>query len=194
MFRADLWYVKHVLSVCWRLAWPCVLTMTAVTVVSLAIKLPWRYSLVQAPGVSVLDATVCLWAGYYTSRRTRLVHTGMMSAALIGVLVTWHLPWHCGRQGPGAIPGALRQTIYLRDSVHTVRSGNKLRFGAWRTGRGGRQPVAVDAGADARVVGELTSIEDLPFNIGSSVQNIINTAATCHRPDRHCARLTSTAG
>ena len=86
IWRADLWYVKQVLSMSWQLVWPCVLTMTAVTVFSLAIKLPWRYSLVQAPGVSALDATVCLWAGYYTSRRTRLVHTGMMSAGLIGIL------------------------------------------------------------------------------------------------------------
>jgi hypothetical protein len=85
-WRADLWYVKQVLSVSWRLVWPCVLTMTAITIFSLAIKLPWRYSLVQAPGVSVLDATVCLWAGCYTSRRTRLFHTGMMSAGLIGIL------------------------------------------------------------------------------------------------------------
>jgi hypothetical protein len=86
IFRADLWYIKQVLSVSWRLVWPCVVTMTAVTVFSLAIKLPWRYSLVQAPGVSVLDAAVCLWAGCYTSRRTRLVRTGMMSAGLIGIL------------------------------------------------------------------------------------------------------------
>jgi hypothetical protein len=86
MWRADLWYVKHVLSVCWRLVWPGALTMTVVTVFSLAIKLPWRYSLVQAPGVSALDAAVCLWVGYYTSRRTRLVRTGVMSAGLIGLL------------------------------------------------------------------------------------------------------------
>jgi hypothetical protein len=86
MLRADLWYVKQVLSVSWRLVWPCVLTMTAGTVFSLAIKLPWRYSLVQAPGVSVLDAAVCIWAGYYTSRRTRLVRTGMMAAGLLEIL------------------------------------------------------------------------------------------------------------
>jgi len=78
--------VKQVLSVSWRLVWPCVLTMTAVTVFSLAIKLPWRYSLVQAPGVSMLDAAVCLWAGYYTARRTRLVRTGILSAGLLGIL------------------------------------------------------------------------------------------------------------
>lgn len=86
MCRADLWYVKHVLSVYWRLVWPGALTMSVVTLFSLAIQLPTRYSLVQAPGVSVLDAAVCLWVGYYTSRRTRLVRIGMMSAGLIGLL------------------------------------------------------------------------------------------------------------
>jgi hypothetical protein len=86
VLRADLWYVKQVLSVSWRLVWPCVLTMTAVTVVSLAIKLPWRYSLVQAPGLSMLDAAVCVWAGCYTSRRTGLLRTGMLSAGLLGLL------------------------------------------------------------------------------------------------------------
>jgi hypothetical protein len=86
MARADRWYVKQVLSVSWRLVWPCVLSMTAVTVFSLAIKLPWRYSLVQAPGVSVLDAAVCVWSGCYASRRTRLVRTGMMSSGFIGML------------------------------------------------------------------------------------------------------------
>jgi hypothetical protein len=78
--------VKQVLSLFWRLVWPCVLTMTAVTVFSLAIKLPWRYSLVQAPGVSMLDAAVCLWTGCYTSRRTRLVRTGMVATGLLGIL------------------------------------------------------------------------------------------------------------
>ena len=83
--RANAWYVTQVLSVVSRLMWPAVATMTTVTLVSLAIKLPSKYSLVQAPGVSVLDAIVCAWAGYYVSRRTRLVRTGLMAAGITGL-------------------------------------------------------------------------------------------------------------
>jgi len=84
-FRANVWYVNQVLTVVSRLVWPGVATMTALSLLSLAIKLPWRYSLVQAPGVSVLDAVVCAWAGFYASRRTRLIRTGMMTAAITGL-------------------------------------------------------------------------------------------------------------
>ena len=83
--RANAWYVTQVLSVVSRLMWPAVATMTTVTLFSLAIKLPSKYSLVQAPGVSVLDAIVCAWAGYYVSRRTRLVRTGLMAAGITGL-------------------------------------------------------------------------------------------------------------
>jgi hypothetical protein len=83
--RADLWYVTQVFSVVSRLMWPGVAAMTVTTLLSLAIKLPWRYSLVQAPGVSVVDPIVCAWAGYYASRRTGLARTGMIAAAVTGL-------------------------------------------------------------------------------------------------------------
>ena len=82
---ANAWYVTQMLCVVSRLMWPAVATMTTVTLVSLAIKLPSKYSLVQAPGVSVLDAIVCAWAGYHVSRRTRLVRTGLMAAGITGL-------------------------------------------------------------------------------------------------------------
>jgi hypothetical protein len=40
----------------------------------------WYGSLVQAPGVSLLDALIYLWAGYHGSQRTRLIRTGIVAA------------------------------------------------------------------------------------------------------------------
>ena len=97
--RANTWYVKHVLSVLWHLMWPCALAMAGLTLLSLAltatpfsIKLPWNVSLVQAPGVSLLDAMIYLWAGYHGSRRTREIKTGAVAAvatSFFGFIVTF---------------------------------------------------------------------------------------------------------
>jgi len=78
--RADACYIKHVLSVLWRLIRPCALTMAGVTLLSLMFKGLWYGSVVQAPGVSLLDALIYLWAGYHGSRRTRLIATGILAA------------------------------------------------------------------------------------------------------------------
>lgn len=78
--RANAWYIKHVLSVLWRLIRPCALAVASVTVLSLKVKGLWYGSLVQAPGVSLLDALVYLWAGYHSSQRTRLIRTGIVAA------------------------------------------------------------------------------------------------------------------
>jgi hypothetical protein len=40
----------------------------------------WYGSLVQAPGVSFLDALIYFWAGYHGCRRTRLIKTGILAA------------------------------------------------------------------------------------------------------------------
>jgi hypothetical protein len=50
-------------------------------VLSLTLKGLWYGSLVQAPGLSILDALIYLWAGYRGSQRTGLVRTGILAAA-----------------------------------------------------------------------------------------------------------------
>jgi len=79
--RANAWYIKHVLSVLWRLIRPYALTLATVTLLSLKAKGLWYGSLVQAPGVSLLDALIYLLAGYHGSQRTRLIRTGIVAAA-----------------------------------------------------------------------------------------------------------------
>jgi hypothetical protein len=83
--RADAWYIKHVLSVMWRLLWPFAITMIALKVLTLVAWLP-DAALFQAPGVSAQDATLCLFAGYYTSQRTGLVRTGAFLAGATNVI------------------------------------------------------------------------------------------------------------
>ena len=87
-FRANAWYIKHVLSVLWRLVWPCALALAVLTLLPLIANrwsregFVWYGSLVQAPGVSLVHALVYLWAGYHGSRRTHLVRTGMLAAGV----------------------------------------------------------------------------------------------------------------
>src|SRR5262245_10511270 len=78
--RADLWYVKHVLSMLWRVMWPCVVAMIALRVLSFPLPGGWNPSLVPAPGVSLLDAVILLWAGYHGAYRTGRVSTGLVTA------------------------------------------------------------------------------------------------------------------
>jgi hypothetical protein len=80
VLRANAWYVKHVLSVLWRLMRPCLLALTGLTILSLKIKALWYGSLVQAPLVSVADALIYFGGGYYASRRTGLIRTGAIVA------------------------------------------------------------------------------------------------------------------
>jgi hypothetical protein len=56
--RADAWYVKHVLSMLWHVAWPCVAAITALRILSFPLPRGWNPGLVPAPGVSLLDAVV----------------------------------------------------------------------------------------------------------------------------------------
>ena len=83
--RANTWYIKHVVSVLWRLIRPCALALAGLTLVSPMVKSMggvglWYGSLVQAPGISLVHALFYLWAGYHGSRRTRLIRTGMLAA------------------------------------------------------------------------------------------------------------------
>jgi hypothetical protein len=86
--RADAWYGKQVLSMLWRLVWPCLLAITALRLLTLVIafdegkvvRLWWNPSVVPAPGVALLDALVYLLAGMYGSQRTGLIKTGVVTA------------------------------------------------------------------------------------------------------------------
>jgi hypothetical protein len=86
--RANAWYMKHVVSVLWRLVWPCSLTLAGLTL--LALLSPQRLylgygSLLPAPGLSLVHALIYLWAGCHGSRRTRLIRTGMLTAGVTSV-------------------------------------------------------------------------------------------------------------
>ena len=84
--RANAWYVKQMLSVLWRLLWPCLFVLTALTLLSLKIKALWYGSLVQAPLVSLADALIYVWGGYYASRRTGLIRTGIIVAGATSLI------------------------------------------------------------------------------------------------------------
>ena len=89
-FRANAWYLKHLLSVLWRLIRPCALALAGLTILSLVVNRWSREgfvgygSLVQAPGLSLFHALIYLWAGYRGSQRTRLARTGMLTAGVTG--------------------------------------------------------------------------------------------------------------
>jgi hypothetical protein len=84
--RADLWYLKHLLSVLWRLMWPCALALIALILAGAKIKLLWYGSLVQAPLVSLAQGVTYACAGYFVSRRTGLMRTGTIVACAAGVI------------------------------------------------------------------------------------------------------------
>ena len=61
-FRADAWYVKHVLSVLWLLIWPWTVAMAGLSVASLAvIRHPWNISVAPVPRVSLWDFVIFAW-------------------------------------------------------------------------------------------------------------------------------------
>jgi hypothetical protein len=99
--RANIWYFRHVLSMLWHLIRPCALVLVGtnvlrvllgvsggsfastprpMTILALVVRGLWYGSLVQAPGVSLADALIYLWAGYHGFQRTRLIKTGMLAA------------------------------------------------------------------------------------------------------------------
>jgi|RhiMetdeSRZDD1v2_1073273.scaffolds.fasta_scaffold770912_2 hypothetical protein len=98
---ANIWYLKHVLSMLWHLIRPCALVLVgtnvlrvilgvsgewfastprSMTMLDLIARGLWYGSLVQAPGVALSDALIYLWAGYHGFQRTRLIKTGMLAA------------------------------------------------------------------------------------------------------------------
>lgn len=83
---ADAWYIKQVLSVLWRVIWPGVVAVAALRILSFPLPRGWNPSLVPAPGTSLLDALIFLWAGYYGSQRTGRLVTGIVTAGAVSVL------------------------------------------------------------------------------------------------------------
>jgi hypothetical protein len=106
---ANVWYVRQVISVLWRLIWPGALVLAvqavflALTVfrpghhaphpireappmwLSLTFKVFWYGSIVGAPGVSLFDATIYFFTAYRGVQRTRLLRTGVLAAGAISL-------------------------------------------------------------------------------------------------------------
>ena len=80
--RANVWYIRHVLSMLWQIVWPCVAAVTALQVLSFPLPGGWNPSLLPAPGVSLLHAVILSWAGYYGARRTGRMSPGLLAAAV----------------------------------------------------------------------------------------------------------------
>ena len=80
------WYSEQVLSCALRVAWPCVVAIIALRIVSFPLPRGWNPTLVPAPGVSLLDALVFLWAGYYGSHRTGRFITGVVLASVTSLV------------------------------------------------------------------------------------------------------------
>jgi hypothetical protein len=84
--RADVWYAKHVLSVLWRLMWPSAVAITVLRIASFPLPGGPNPSLVPAPGVSLIDAFILVWAGYRGSQRTGRINTGLIIAVATSVV------------------------------------------------------------------------------------------------------------
>ena len=84
--RADAWYVEQMFSVLWRVAWPCLVAIIAVRILSFPLPREWNPGLAPAPGLSLLDALVFVWAGYYGSQRTGRFSTGIVTSAVTSLL------------------------------------------------------------------------------------------------------------
>ena len=84
--RADVWYAKHVLSVLWRLVWPSAIAISVLRIVSFPFPGGSNPSLVPAPGVSLIDAFILVWAGYRGSQRTGRISSGLIIAVATSVV------------------------------------------------------------------------------------------------------------
>jgi hypothetical protein len=84
--RADAWYVRHVLSVLGRVIAPCAMSIAAFKLSVLGVKIPGNRSLVQAPGVSLVEAAIYLCGSFYASRRTGRTATGVVVTATASAL------------------------------------------------------------------------------------------------------------
>jgi len=83
---ADVWYIRQVSSIVWRAVWPFAAVMIALRLSSFPLPGGWNPSLVQAPGVSQLDALTLFSVGYAGARRTGRFVSGIVIAGLTGVV------------------------------------------------------------------------------------------------------------
>src|SRR5215471_19330193 len=60
--RANAWYIKHVVSILWHVMWPWAVAIGVLRILSFPLPSGWNPSLVPAPGVSLLDALIFLFA------------------------------------------------------------------------------------------------------------------------------------
>ena len=84
--RADAWYIEQMFSVLWRVAWPCIVAIIALRILSFPLPRGWNPGLAPAPGMSLVDALVFVWAGYYGSQRTGRFITGIVMSAVTSFL------------------------------------------------------------------------------------------------------------
>jgi hypothetical protein len=84
--RADAWYIEQVFSVLWRLVWPCVVAIAALRILSFPLPGGWNPGLAPAPGLSLLDALIFLWAGYYGAQRSGRLITGVVTSSVTSFL------------------------------------------------------------------------------------------------------------
>lgn len=91
---ADVWYAKRAAGAFGRLLAPglalLVLPVAGFAVSSLRGDMlgyfGWTPRALPAPGVSLLDAAIYMWAAYYAARQTRLIWTGVAAAAVCSVV------------------------------------------------------------------------------------------------------------
>lgn len=84
--RANHWYRRQVLGTIWRVMWPCFLAVSALRVLFFPLPGGWNPSLVPAPGVSALDAVLFVAIGFYGSRRTGRLATGIIMSGLTAIV------------------------------------------------------------------------------------------------------------
>lgn len=83
---ANVWYLRQVLSLAWHALWPALLGMAALRLVASLIppdvlRIP---SLVQVPGVSVVDAGLFVVIGFHGARRGGRIGSGIAMCAVVG--------------------------------------------------------------------------------------------------------------
>jgi hypothetical protein len=83
---ADAWYVRQTLSIVWRVVWPFAVAAVALRLLPFPVQRGWNPSLVQAPGVSLLDAVIFVSAGYFGARRTGRLVSGIVIAGLTSLV------------------------------------------------------------------------------------------------------------
>jgi hypothetical protein len=80
--RADAWYIRHVFSVLLHFMWPILPAAALAGILQAMHNSPWNYSPVPAPALTIFHAALYLGAGYYASRRTGLIRTGIIAGAV----------------------------------------------------------------------------------------------------------------